>query len=100
MESKEIIPGKEYALREGRAKTGDFQRVKAIERVRGRKWRVEWIEPNPGLVDHVSAMAIICPWSEHKKVAKDERREAILKKIVKEEWPGESHPLDDAVDNV
>lgn len=72
MGSKVIVPERVYALREGRAKTGDFQHVKVIERARGRKWRVKWIEPSPGLVDYVSAMAIIRLWSEHKKVTKDE----------------------------
>jgi hypothetical protein len=100
MESKDIVPGKEYAPREASVEGGEFQYVRAIERVRGSKWRVEWIEPNPGLVDYAKSIAFICPWSERKKVAKDERNAARLKEEIAKSWPGEYHPLDNAVNAV
>lgn len=100
MESKDIVPGKEYALREASIEGGEFQHVRAIERVRSSKWRVEWIEPNPGLIDYVRSAAFVCPWPERKKVAKDERNAAKLKQEIAKSWPGDYHPLHNAVNGV
>lgn len=45
-----IKPNAEYALREKRAIGTPFQHVRVIQHIRGNKWKVEWIDPNPGLV--------------------------------------------------
>ncbi len=55
MQKAEITPGQEYALRETRASSSPFQRVRVLQHVRGTKWKAEWIEPNLGLVDYVES---------------------------------------------
>ena len=37
-----------------------FQRVRVIEHVRRNKWKVEWIDPDPGLVDYVESGRTAC----------------------------------------
>ena len=54
MDKKQIEIGKEYALREPVKAGVEFQHVKVLDHVRGSNWRVEWIDPNPGLVDFVA----------------------------------------------
>jgi hypothetical protein len=39
----------EYALREKRGPGVPLQRVRVIVYVRRNKWKVEWIDPNPGV---------------------------------------------------
>jgi hypothetical protein len=68
----EIKPGKEYAFREKRIHGSPLQRVRIIEHVRGNKWKVEWIDPNPGLVHYVESGQLIVPWKEQKAFLKDE----------------------------
>ena len=29
------------------------------------KWRAEWIDPSPGLIDYVDSGQLIVPWKEH-----------------------------------
>jgi hypothetical protein len=55
MQKSDIKAGTEYALREKRTLGTPFQRVRVIEHVRRNKWKVEWIDPNPGLVDYVES---------------------------------------------
>ncbi|MGD1092913.1 MAG: hypothetical protein ABSB35_13105 [Bryobacteraceae bacterium] len=62
----------EYALREKRGLGVPLQRVRVIEHVRRNKWKVEWIDPNPGLVDYVESAQLIVPWKEHKALLKEE----------------------------
>lgn len=76
-----------------------FQQVKVLEQVRG-KWKVEWIDPNPGLVDYVKSKTIICPWSERKAFEKDEQNASTMKEKVSRSWPGEKHPLNVATEEV
>ena len=64
MQKDEIELGKKYAIREPVARGVDLQQVKVIEHVRGTRWKVEWIDPNPGLVDYVTSKNIVCRWSE------------------------------------
>ena len=58
MLKSEIRAGIEYALREKRVPGTPFQRVRVIEHIRGNKWRVEWIDPNPGLVHYVESVVL------------------------------------------
>ena len=59
MDKNNIEPGKHYAIREH--PNDDLQHVKIVESVRSRKWRAEWIDPNPGLIDYVASRHIIVP---------------------------------------
>jgi hypothetical protein len=43
-----------------------------LEHVRGKQWRAEWIEPNPGLVDYVEAQHLLVRWSESAAFVRDE----------------------------
>jgi hypothetical protein len=72
MEKSEIQPKTEYALRERRVAGAPFQRVRVIEHVRRNKWKVQWIEPNPGLVDYVESGQLMAPWKDHKAFLKEE----------------------------
>jgi hypothetical protein len=65
MNQDEIIPGKEYALREPPRRGIDMERVRVLERVRPGRWRVEWIEPNAGLTDFVKSSNLIVAWKDH-----------------------------------
>ena len=66
MVKAEIKPKQEYALREKGKSGAPLQRVRVIEHVRRNKWRVEWIDPNPGLVDYVESGELVVPWKELK----------------------------------
>jgi hypothetical protein len=68
----QIKPKTEYALREKRTPGTPLQRVRVIEHVRRNKWRVEWIDPNPGLVDYVESADLIVLWKDHKAFLKEE----------------------------
>ncbi len=48
-----------------------LQRIRLIERVQ-RKWKAEWIDPNPGLVDYVTSKQIVATWEDHKDFLRDE----------------------------
>jgi len=67
-----IKTGVEYGLREKRTPGTPFQRVRVIEYVRRNKWKVQWIDPNPGLVDYVESGQLVVPWKEHKAFLKEE----------------------------
>ena len=43
-----------------------------IQHTRGTKWRAEWIDPSPGLIDYVDSGQLIIPWKEHKAFLKEE----------------------------
>ena len=71
----EIKPGKEYAFREKRGPGVPLQRVKTIEHIRRNKWRAEWIEPNPGLVDYVESGQLVALWKgEGDALGRDDSR--------------------------
>src|SRR5437867_468278 len=80
MVKSEIAPGKEYALREKRGLGVALQRVRVIEHIRGNKWRAEWIEPNPGLVDYVESVQLVVIWKDAKSLLKEEENAERMKK--------------------
>ena len=51
----EIQPGEAYAIREIRSPGTPLQHIRILQHVRGSKWKAEWIDPNPGLVDYVES---------------------------------------------
>lgn len=75
-----------------------MDKVRVVERVRSGRWKVEWVEPNPGLVDYVKSINIICPWADRRAVVRDEQRQERLREVSDRSWPGRDHPLVDAVD--
>jgi hypothetical protein len=74
MQKSEIQVGKDYALREGKSPDAPIHRVKIIQHVRGKKWKAEWIDPNPGLVEYVESQNLLVPWKEKKAFFRDEEK--------------------------
>jgi hypothetical protein len=72
MLKSQIKPGTEYAFREHRNEQAPFHRIRILQHTRGTKWRAEWIEPSPGLVDYVESGQLVVPWKEHKAFLKEE----------------------------
>src|SRR5579863_9990931 len=72
MVKADIKPKTDYPFREKRSPGAPLQHVRVIEHVRRDKWKVEWIEPNPGLVDYVESGQLVVPWKEHKALLKEE----------------------------
>jgi hypothetical protein len=68
----EIQVGQEYVLREKKNRDTPLQRVKIIQHVRGKKWKAQWIDPNPGLVDYVETRHLVVAWKERKAFFQDE----------------------------
>ncbi len=97
MNRSSIEVGREYAIREPKSATAELERVRVLEHVRADKWRVEWIDPNSGLVDFVRSKAILCRWGERRAVLRDEERLLEVGKVAAAAWPGSGQPLDDAV---
>lgn len=62
----------EYAFREARSPGARLQHVRILQHVRGKKWRAEWIDPNPGLVDYVESENLIARWKDGHSVLRDE----------------------------
>jgi hypothetical protein len=98
VQKSDIKVGGEYAIREPAKKGVEFQRVKALEFVRGNKWKVEWLEPNPGLIDYLASKNFIVPWSKRTAFLRDEQRAENLQRANEMAgFPGESHPMSTAV---
>lgn len=100
MQKSEIIKGKDYAFRE-HAKQGEpLQRVRIIENVRGNRWKVEWIDPNPGLIHYVESKCLVASWKDHRVFLRDEESQNRLLEDNKRHNFERDSPLDDAVVNV
>ncbi len=100
MQKADIKPGREYAVREPVATGVEFQRVKVLEHIRRGNWRVEWIDPNPGLVDYLKSKNIIVPWGERRAFLRDEERAEAVVRANEATFPGDGHPITDAIDVV
>ena len=86
--------GIEYALREKRSPGTPFQRVRVIGHVRRNKWRVEWIDPNPGLIDYVESAQLIVPWKDRRGFLKEEEsRERLRQHNEQHGYDGENSPV-------
>ena len=99
MELKEIDVGQDYGYRESPRQRSPLQHVRVIERVRS-KWKVEWIEPNPGLQDYVKSANLVVPWKGRRTFLRDEESWDRLHDACDREWPGHEHPLSEAVDTI
>lgn len=73
MQKASTVVGEEYAFRESRKQGAQLQRVRILQHVRGKKWKAEWMEPNPGLVDYVDAQHLVALWSEGAALLSDEQ---------------------------
>lgn len=100
MQQADIEVGKEYALREPVRAGVDFQHIKVLERVRSGRWRVEWIEPNPGLTDYVKSNNLVVPWKQRRAFLRDEERHSVLVAVAERQWDGPDGPVTDAVNEV
>jgi hypothetical protein len=97
MQAFQIEIGAEYGFRENPLGEGPLQRVKVLGRVR-RKWKVQWISPNRGLVDYVRSAQLVVAWRDRKAFLSDETSWARLAEECERSWPGKSHPVSEAVD--
>ena len=94
MLKSEIKVGKEYALREKRVPGTPFQRVRVIDHVRGTKWKVEWIEPNPGIVHYAESSWLITRWKDRKAFLKEEADAELLREHSERQgYRGENSPV-------
>src|SRR3990167_8371340 len=75
----DIKPGAEYALLEARSPGAPLQHVRILQHVRGKKWKAEWIDPNPGLVEYVESQNLIARWKDRHSVLRDEERSQRLR---------------------
>src|SRR6201981_2762252 len=80
----EINPRADYALREKSAADPPVQRVRIIEHIRGNKWKAEWVDPNPGLIDYVESGNLICGWKDHKAFLEEKATARAFRNITKE----------------
>jgi hypothetical protein len=95
-----IKPGTEYAFREHRSPGTPFHRVRVIQHTRGTKWRAEWIEPSPGLVDYVESGQLVVPWKEHKAFLKEEASAEALREHNERTGYEENSPIANALYSV
>jgi hypothetical protein len=97
MPSFDIHTGQDYGYRDHPKRRDELQRVKVLEKVRA-KWKVEWVEPNPGLQDYVKSVQLVVPWGKRRAFLKDEENWDLLVEACSRSWPGHDHPLSEAVD--
>ena len=100
MEKVKIIVGDEYAFREFRGTKSPFQRIKVLQHLRHNKWKAQWIDPNPGLIDYVESAQIIVPWKERKAFLRDEENAASLIERNKADGFQPKSPITEAVQQV
>jgi hypothetical protein len=99
MNQDDIQPGRDYGYRPNPRRHTDLERVNVIERVR-RQWKVEWVDPNPGLQDYVKSANLVVPWNDRRPFLRDEQCSDRLLQSSEATWPGPEHPLTEAVDTV
>jgi hypothetical protein len=97
MQAFQIEVGSEYGFRENPLRQAALQRVKVVDHIR-RKWKVQWISPNDGLVDYVRSAQLVVPWQDRTTFLADESNWDRLKEACHQSWPGNSHPVSEAVD--
>lgn len=100
MQKSDIAIGKEYAIRESRKPDSPLQRVRILQLVRGKKWKAEWIEPNPGLVDYVESNNILVRWKDHKALLRDEEHERQLQEHNQRSGYQASSPMDNVLGQI
>jgi hypothetical protein len=71
-----------------------MQRVRVLQHVRDYKWKVEWIDPNEGLVAYVDSRGLVVEWSKREPVIRDEEA---TKRLREHHPPNDQAPVDLAV---
>jgi hypothetical protein len=97
MLTAQIEPGKEYAFREKRGPGQPLQRVKTIAHIRRNKWKAEWIDPNPGLVDYVESGQLVALWKDARHLLKEEGDAERLRRHNLEHGYSRGSPLEGAI---
>jgi hypothetical protein len=92
-----IKPGVEYALREKPGVGKPVERVRILKHIRGNKWRAEWIDTHPGLVDFVESSQLLVRWRELKAFLEEEAAADALKRHNAEAGCRNNSPLDGAL---
>lgn len=101
MQKSDIKAKTEYALREKRTSGTPLQRVRVVEHLRRNKWKVEWIDPNPGLIDYVESGQLIVPWKEHRAFLKEEANaERLREHNERHGYDREDSPIVEALQQV
>jgi hypothetical protein len=100
MLKSQIKKGSEYAFRDKPKPGLPFHRVRILEHVRGNKWKVEWVEPNPGLVHYVESSQLITPWKECRLYLKEEEARERLRNYNRRLGYDDSSPIGKALYNV
>jgi hypothetical protein len=100
MLKSKIKPKTEYAFRAKRKLDCPVEKIRVLEHIRGNKWKVEWIDPNPGLVHYVESQQLLAPWKEHKAYLREEAEAERLRAYNKEHGYEPDSPLDNAVSQV
>lgn len=93
MLKSEIKVGEEYRLRERPGPGEPLQHVKILQYVRGKKWKAQWIEPNPGLVDYVESQQLVVRWQGRRAFLRDEENAGRLQEDNERQGYTESSPL-------
>ncbi len=95
-----IKVGEDYALREGRDRGAPLQHVRILQHVRGNKWKAQWIEPNPGLVDYIESRSLVVRWKDRKAFLADEEREQSLREHNERQGGRDDSPVATALTSV
>jgi hypothetical protein len=88
----ELKPGADYAFREKRVSGSPLARIKLIQHVRGKRWKVKWIDTHPGLTDYVTTDQLLAPWREHKQFLQEEKDLASLREYNRTHGTTETLP--------
>lgn len=76
----QIEPGVDYAFRLKNRPGAPVERVTVLGHIRGKKWKVKWIDPNPGLTDFVESVQLLARWRERGAFLQEEtNRERLVK---------------------
>ncbi len=100
MQKSEIKIGEEYALRETLKPNEPFQHVKILQHIRRNKWRAEWIEPNPGLLDYIESQHLVVRWKDRKAFLRDEEQARQLEEDNERQGFTKASPLDNVLSQV
>ncbi len=71
MVKDELRIGAEYAFRKEHTLNCPLQHIRLLEWARG-KWKAEWVDPNPGLIDYAAPKQIVARWEDHEGFLLDE----------------------------
>jgi hypothetical protein len=100
MLKSELKTGNEYAFREKRVAGDPLARIRLIEHIRGNKWKAQWIDTHPVLVDYVTTAQILVPWKEHKLFLQEETDFARLRAYNSIHGYEGSSPVSEALQQV